>query len=229
MGIFFAIAILFSWITHQIYMLIYLPIDLTDIRFWLHLLLQTWLFTGLFITAHDAMHGTISKTRLINNSLGFITSILYAGLWYPKLKSKHYLHHLYPATAQDPDYKTGNQNFFVWWFTFMRQYITIWQLLIMAVLFNIGILWFNELQLITFWIIPSVASTFQLFYFGTYAPHRLPHTETMRPHQARSQRKNHFIALLSCYFFGYHYQHHASPQTPWWQLYQKELGKNELI
>jgi beta-carotene ketolase (CrtW type) len=26
--------------------------------------------------------------------------------------------------------------------------------------------------------------------------------------------------MLSCYFFGYHYEHHESPQTPWWKLYQ---------
>lgn len=220
MGILFALAILFAWGTHQVYILIYQPIDLTDIWFWMNLLLQTWLFTGLFITAHDAMHGTVSKKRLINNSIGMIASIFYAGLWYPKLKPKHYLHHLHPATSQDPDYKTGNQNFFVWWFAFMRQYITIWQFLIMATLFNIGLLWFNELQLIVLWILPSVASTFQLFYFGTYVPHRLPHTETMHPHQARSQRNNHFVALISCYFFGYHYEHHASPGIPWWKLFR---------
>ena len=165
------------------------------------------------------MHGTIAKKKFINNTLGALSSILYAGLLYPKLKTKHHLHHLNPGTAEDPDYTSGNQNFFVWWFQFMKQYITIWQILIMAGLFNIGLIWFNELQLILWWIIPSVLSTFQLFYFGTYVPHRLPHTDSMSPYKARSQRHNHFMALLTCYFFGYHYEHHESPRTPWWRLY----------
>lgn len=219
MGILYAIVILLSWGIHLVYILLYQCIDMADMWFWLHLLLQTWLFTGLFITAHDAMHGTVTKNKIINNAVGAIASILYAGLWYPKLKEKHYLHHLDPGTENDPDYMTTNQNFFVWWFHFMRQYITIWQILIMAGLFNIGLIWFNELQLIVLWIIPSVLSTFQLFYFGTYVPHRLPHTDSMNPHKARSQRHNHVIALLTCYFFGYHYEHHTSPRTPWWRLY----------
>ncbi len=220
MGILYAIVILLFWGIHQIYILLYQQIDPADLGFWLHLLLQTWLFTGLFITAHDAMHGTVTKNIFINNALGSIASFLYAGLWYPKLKAKHYLHHLAPGTAKDPDYSIRSQNFFVWWFRFMRQYITIWQILVMAGLFNIGLVWFSELQLIVLCIVPSVLSTFQLFYFGTFVPHRLPHTDSMKPHKARSQRRNHFMALLTCYFFGYHYEHHASPRTPWWLLYR---------
>jgi len=219
MGIFFALVILSGYFIHLVCVLIYQPIDPVKGWFWFHLLLQTWLFTGLFITAHDAMHGTVSKNKFINNVLGTIASLLYAGLWYPKLKKKHFLHHLYPATVHDPDYAAGNQNFFVWWFQFMKQYVTIWQIVIMAGLFNIGLVWFNELQMIVWWIIPSVLSTFQLFYFGTFIPHRLPHTEEMIPHKARSQPRNHLLAFLTCYFFGYHFEHHASPGTPWWQLY----------
>jgi len=227
MGVFFALAILLGWGIHLVYILLNQPADPADLWFWFHLMLQTWLFTGLFITAHDAMHGTVSKNKFINNGLGAIASILYAGLWYPKLKAKHYLHHLAPGTAKDPDYSTGNQNFFIWWFRFMRQYLTIWQILIMAALFNIGLIWFSELQLIVLWIIPSVISTFQLFYFGTYVPHRLPHTDVMNPHKARSQRHNHFMALLTCYFFGYHYEHHASPRAPWWLLYRSKENEME--
>ena len=220
MGILFAIVIILSWSIHLVYILLYQPVDPADIVFWFHLLLQTWLFTGLFITAHDAMHGTVSKNRFMNDGIGILASIFYAGLWYPILYKKHSLHHIYPATDQDPDYTSGNQNFFVWWYRFMHNYITIWQILIMAILFNIGLVWFNELQLIALWIIPSVLSTFELFYFGTYVPHRLPHTKEMGPDKSRSQPKNHFMALITCYFFGYHSEHHASPRTPWWQLYR---------
>lgn len=220
MGIIISLLILIGWGFHLIYILLYQPLDPGDLWFWIHFLVQTWLFTGLFITGHDSMHGTISRNRAINNFLGFIATTLYAGLWYPKLKKKHYQHHLYVGTQEDPDYKTGNQNFFVWWYHFMKHYLTIWQLLIMAVYFNIGLLFFSELKLIVLWIVPSVLSTIQLFYFGTYLPHRLPHTTEMEPHKARSQSRNHLWALLSCYFFGYHFEHHESPKTPWWMLYR---------
>jgi beta-carotene ketolase (CrtW type) len=25
-------------------------------------------------------------------------------------------------------------------------------------------------------------------------------------------------AFISCYFFGYHYEHHDQPYLPWWKL-----------
>jgi beta-carotene ketolase (CrtW type) len=220
MGIFIAIIVVISWASHLGYILLYQPVDPSSVWFWLHLIIQTWLFTGLFITGHDAMHGTISRNKRVNNFFGYLSSTLYAGLWYPQLKKKHHLHHRHVATDQDPDYYTGHQNFFLWWFSFMRQYITFWQILIMAVLFNIGLLYFSNLQLLMLRIAPSILSTFQLFYFGTYRPHRLPHTDEMIPHKARSQKRNHLWALLSCFFFGYHFEHHASPHTPWWKLYR---------
>lgn len=219
MGLIMAVLITFAWAVHLLYILNFQSVDILQISFWFHLLLQSWLFTGLFITAHDAMHGTVVRNKTLNNIIGFTATMLYAGMWYPVLLKKHRLHHAWVGTEKDPDYTTGNQNFFVWWFSFMKAYITIWQIIIMAVLFNVGLLFFQELTLIVLWIIPAFLSTFQLFYFGTYLPHRLPHTSAMQPHNSRTQSRNHFWALVSCYFFGYHFEHHASPSTPWWKLY----------
>jgi beta-carotene ketolase (CrtW type) len=39
-------------------------------------------------------------------------------------------------------------------------------------------------------------------------------------HRARTQKRNHLKAMLTCYFFGYHHEHHLFPRVPWWQLYQ---------
>jgi len=219
-GVIVALAIILSWSAHLLYVLLYQAVDVLDFWFWFHILLQTWLFTGLFITAHDAMHRTVSPNKKLNDALGFICTFLFAAMYYPKLLAKHHLHHQHPGTESDPDYKTGNQNFFAWWFSFLKQYITVWQIIIMAVLFNLLLLWFDEWQLISFWVIPAIAATFQLFYFGTFVPHHLPHTPDMLPHNSRTQRRNHLFALMSCYFFGYHSEHHASPHTPWWKLYQ---------
>ena len=220
MGVFIALLVIISWASHLAYMLLLQPVNLLDVWFWVHMLIQTWLFTGLFITAHDSMHGTISANRKLNNVIGFSATLLFAGMWYPMLIKKHKMHHINPGTALDPDYYTGKQNFFAWWFSFMKAYVTIWQILIMAGLFNLGLLYFSEIQLIVLWIIPSILATFQLFNFGTYLPHRLPHTTEMGIYKSRTLKKNHLWAMLSCYFFGYHYEHHASPQTPWWKLYQ---------
>lgn len=223
MGIIIALIIITGWLIHLLYLLFYQPVNPTDIRLWLHLIMQIWLSTGLFITAHDAMHRTVSPATKVNLTVGNIATFLFAALSYRQLNEKHQLHHRYPGTPDDPDYKTGNQNFFVWWFSFMKSYVTIWQMIIMALLFNILLLYFNELQLLILWILPLVIATFQLFYFGTYLPHRLPHTNDMQPHNSRTQKRNHLWALLSCYFFGYHSEHHASPQTPWWKLYQLKM------
>ena len=220
MGVFIALLVIISWASHLAYMLLLQPVNLLDVWFWVHMLIQTWLFTGLFITAHDSMHGTISANRKLNNVIGFSATLLFAGMWYPMLIKKHKMHHVNPGTALDPDYYTGKQNFFIWWFSFMKSYVTIWQILIMAGLFNLGLLFFSEIQLIVLWIIPSILATFQLFYFGTFLPHQLPHTTEMGIYKSRTLKKNHLWAMLSCYFFGFHYEHHASPQTPWWKLYQ---------
>jgi beta-carotene ketolase (CrtW type) len=219
MGILIALLIFVAWGGHLLYSLLSVEIAILNPWMYIHILLQTWLFTGLFITGHDAMHGTVSRFKWLNNSIGFIVTLMYAGMWYPTLIKQHRKHHLYPATADDPDFCVKSQNFFVWWFSFMKAYLTIGQLIFMAVLFNIGLLFFNEVQLLLLWVLPAIASTFQLFYFGTYQPHRQPHTESMLPHKARSQSKNHLRAFLSCYFFGYHYEHHESPGKPWWKLF----------
>ena len=196
MGVFIALLVIISWASHLAYMLLLQPVNLLDVWFWVHMLIQTWLFTGLFITAHDSMHGTISANRKLNNVIGFSATLLFAGMWYPMLIKKHKMHHVNPGTALDHDYYTGKQNFFIWWFSFMKSYVTIWQILIMAGLFNLGLLFFSEIQLIVLWIIPSILATFQLFYFGTYLPHQLPHTTEMGIYKSRTLKKNHLWAML---------------------------------
>lgn len=220
MGIFIAFLIIVCWLGHLFYVLTFQVIDITQFTFWLHILIQAWLSTGLFITAHDAMHGTVARSSSLNSWIGRMTTFLYAGMSYKKLLACHIDHHKYPATEKDPDYTVGNQQFFVWWYRFMLRYVTVWQMLIMAVLFNVLLLWYNEFQLLLFWVLPLFLSTFQLFYFGTFLPHKLPHNADMTAHRSRTLPRNHMYAFLSCYFFGYHLEHHSSPHTPWWRLYQ---------
>jgi len=220
MGIVIALVIIFLWFTHLVYSLSFAEVMFTSPVFYVHILIQTYLFTGLFITAHDAMHRNLSGNKKVNNFFGVLISFLYAGLSYKKLLRNHFLHHKNPAFENDPDFYTGSQNFFIWWGIFLLRYISLVQIITMAVFFNLLKLIFNESSIIWFWVVPALLSTFQLFFFGTYQPHKRPHDYLMKPHNARTQKANHIWAMISCYFFGYHFEHHESPGVPWWQLYK---------
>jgi beta-carotene ketolase (CrtW type) len=225
MGTIIALLILLLWFAHLVYLLMFVEVSVAPVML-IHIAIQTYLYTGLFITAHDSMHGLVSSNRTLNRIVGQSATWLFAALSYSQLNQKHHLHHQFPGEASDPDYYTGSQNFWRWWFSFLKNYVSWRQIITMAIIFNVLQIWVNQFNLVFFWIVPSILATFQLFYFGTYRPHRLPHTEPMMPHNARSQNGSHLGAMLSCYFFGYHYEHHESPQTPWWKLYQiKNLNR----
>ncbi|HRN25025.1 MAG TPA: fatty acid desaturase [Ignavibacteriaceae bacterium] len=220
MGILIATLIIIIWTANLLYSLSFVSVDFSNPLFYLHILLQGYLYTGLFITGHDAMHRTISKNKNINLIFGWISTLLFAGLSYNKLVKNHFKHHKNPGEETDPDFYTKSQNYFLWWGVFLLRYTTILQLIIMAAVFNILKIWFDQSAIIFFWVIPAFLGTFQLFFFGTYLPHKYPHTENMQPHNARTQKRNHLWAMISCYFFGYHHEHHESPSTPWWKLYK---------
>lgn len=219
-GVVIALLVITLWLVHLLYGLMWVDISPSNPWMYLHILVQAHLFTGLFITGHDGMHGTIKPYHATaNKAIGTLASFLYAGLSFGKLKQNHQKHHNHPGTPEDPDYCEHSQNFFVWYFTFMWRYLTLWQILVMAVLFNVMLIWFSETRLILLWIVPAFLSTFQMFYFGVYAPHKQPHLDQMMPYRSRTMARNHIWAFLSCWFFGYHYEHHKSPRTPWWKLY----------
>ena len=213
-GLLIALIVLGCWIVSTV-LLMQWQLDYKNPLVYLMVLVQMHLYTGLFITAHDAMHGTISSNRLVNNSIGQICTFFYALFWYPKLYTKHHKHHSHVHSAEDPDYHEGG--FLSWYVRFIRNYLSIWQVVAMAILFNVLKLWLPQANLLLFWVAPSLISTLQLFYFGTYQPHKGEHDNK---HHSRSQPKNHVLAFFSCYFFGYHYEHHDSPGTPWWKLWK---------
>ena len=195
---------------------------------YLRILVQAHLFTWLFITAHDAMHGTVAPSKpKLNHLIGKICTLLFIFNSYRTLRPKHYLHHRHAGTKEDPDFHKGQEDFFSWYFVFLKEYITWRQLLLTTIAFNLAILWVPIDHLIAFWVVPSLLATFQLFYFGTYLPHRGLHDPGNR-YNSRSQKKNHLFAFLTCYFFGYHYEHHESPSTPWWRLWRLKQD-NEAV
>ena len=127
------------------------------------------------------MHGTVSANPKVNNLIGQICTALYAVFPYRKLYGKHHQHHKNVHTSDDPDYHEGS--FFLWYLRFMLEYISWWQIVVMALIFNILKIWFDETNLILFWVVPSLLSTLQLFYFGTWLPHHGSHDNK---HQSRT-------------------------------------------
>jgi beta-carotene/zeaxanthin 4-ketolase len=182
---------------------------------------QTWIYTGLFITAHDAMHGSIHPSIAVNRAIGQACLWLYAGFDYRQLQVKHHLHHQYPASDRDPDFHDGEtSHFWAWYAQFVREHISWRQLINLVVIFSIytQICRFSIANLGLFWIVPSLLSSLQLFYFGTFLPHREPPDGYAEPHRAYTIHRSPWWSLLTCYHFGYHREHHESPQIPWWKL-----------
>jgi beta-carotene/zeaxanthin 4-ketolase len=182
---------------------------------------QTWLYTGLFITAHDGMHGSIHPSPPLNRSIGQLCLWLYAGFDYSQLLAKHQLHHQYPASDRDPDFHDGKVvHFWGWYSHFVCEHISRRQLLNLVVMFGIYVVvcQFSVINIILFWVVPSLLSSLQLFYFGTFLPHREPGGGYTNPHRATTIDRSTWWSLITCYHFGYHQEHHESPQTPWWEL-----------
>jgi beta-carotene/zeaxanthin 4-ketolase len=216
-----------------------MTVDIGSIPFYLILpgiLSQTFLDTGLFITAHDAMHGVLyTKNPKINHFLGGVAVMAYAFLPYQTLLKKHWLHHHFPASDRDPDFHDGvHKSPFAWFFYFMRRYFGWRQFNSFTVAYPVAhwVLHIPHINLFLFWLFPLVLSTLQLFYFGTYLTHRQPHTGYSNSHRAETTNFSPFWSFLTCYHFGYHREHHEYPNVPWWQLpnvYQDQQTHHFLV
>ncbi|MBN1448914.1 MAG: fatty acid desaturase [Bacteroidetes bacterium] len=221
-GLLVAGVVIAAWVGALVYSL---TLDLSAAH-WvlipLFMLLNTFLYTGLFITAHDAMHGTVApKHQALNRAIGRTVTLLYALFSFDMLLKKHREHHRHPAGEGDPDFHDGEHGGFLRWYVhFFFTYVTWKQILGMAIVYNVllHLAGVANLNLILFWALPAILSTSQLFYFGTYLPHREPPGGYEEPHRARSNDYGVALSFLTCYHFGYHYEHHAWPYVPWWNL-----------
>jgi phytoene/squalene synthetase len=103
-----------------------------------HVLLMTFLFTGMFITAHDAMHGTVAPHyRKLNDVIGSVCVRCFALFDYVLLLGAHWEHHRHPATANDPDFYPPGTNFWQWYVHFMQEYASVKQLAGMGLMYNV--------------------------------------------------------------------------------------------
>ena len=233
-GIAIASIIILLWL---LTLVIYLTADISTMPLSLvviGVLSRSFLQTGLFITTHEAIHQSIAPQRQVNNCIGRITSCLYAFLSYRVLSENHQKHHRYPATERDPDFSAEkSHNWLLWYFSFMQEYQKegqFWLLFTgMTIVFWIFIeLQISLLNIILFWLIPIFISSMQLFFFGIFLPHRKSSTGYSDWHRARSSNYSVFWSFITCYHFGYHWEHHQYPNIPWYKLPSKRL-KNKNI
>jgi beta-carotene ketolase (CrtW type) len=184
----------------------------------------TWLSVGMYIVAHDAMHGSLcpSMPRL-GRAAGALAVWLYAGFSFAALQAKHGDHHRFPGTDADPDFASGGKaSIPAWYGRFMTTYFSKREMLRIALRAGVYLLLGARLEnILLFFALPGLLSSFQLFYFGTYLPHRHAGTEQTGfrdHHKARSNDYGYGLSLLTCFHFGYHHEHHLQPGTPWWRL-----------
>lgn len=204
-----------------------LVLDITKFPAWLMAiaaLWQTFLYTGLFITAHDAMHGSVCPQNLkLNHWIGSLCTCLYGIFFYQELLKKHHLHHRYPASDRDPDYHDGFHADPVSWYVHFMMHYGSWKqsfAFILIFCFSWLVLGFSASNLVIFWGIPALLSSIQLFYFGTFLTHRESITGYCSSLRTRSNPLPVLWSFVTCYHFGYHEEHHKYPQTPWWGLPQ---------
>jgi beta-carotene/zeaxanthin 4-ketolase len=185
--------------------------------------LQCWLYVGLFIIAHDCMHGSLVPGRPAwNRAIGQLCLGLYAGFSFARMTPKHHDHHRHSGHHDDPDFDDRQPHGFLPWFAkFFSEYFSWRELAAISVITWTYLLVLGAplANVLLFFALPALLSAAQLFFFGTYLPHRpAPATGFADRHNARSNDFPWLVSLLTCFHFGYHHEHHLSPGTPWWRL-----------
>lgn len=222
-GVFLAAAIFGGWLALHLYALFVFDLSLATLPSALAMAaVQCWLSVGLFIVSHDAMHGSLMPgSKRLNSLIGGTLLFLYAGFGWRKMRDAHFLHHKMAGRAGDPDFDEDHPSqFWPWYLTFFRRYFGIGSVLFVSTVVSIYWLIFDVpmVQLVLLYGAPAIASSIQLFYFGTFRPHHHNGAAFVDRHNARSENFGTLASLASCFHFGYHHEHHCQPETPWWAL-----------
>jgi beta-carotene ketolase (CrtW type) len=221
-GVALAAAVIGGWLALHVWGVFFHRWSAIDaLRAPLLIALQTWLSTGLFIVAHDAIHGSLAPHRpRLNAAIGQLCVGLYAGFRFRRLAASHQRHHDAPGTADDPDFHADDPRAFMPWLRafFLRHFGLAEFATVTAVLALYLALGARASNLVAFWGVPAILSALQLFTVGTWLPHRHGEDAFADRHRTRSLRWPWLASLLACYHFGRHHEHHLRPDVPWWRL-----------
>lgn len=218
-GVFIGVGVVSLWAIHLFYALTVAPTFYWATPF--HIALQSFLNVGLFITAHDAIHGSLAPgKRRLNDAVGATAIFLYGGFVWKKMCENHHAHHANPATDRDPDFaEDGDERPLRWLLAFMKRYYSWFNFSVMFV--YVMIAWWlsgSYPGMFLYFAIPAWISAGQLFMFGIYLPHRTPPGGHTHPHRTVTLDYPEWLSFLACYHFGYHEEHHDYPGAPWWRL-----------
>jgi beta-carotene/zeaxanthin 4-ketolase len=156
-----------------------------------------------------------------------------AGLPFDHMRDKHREHHAHTGVlGKDPDFHQGNPSLGMWLWQFMRRYLGFWQMVRLNVMVAaVQLSGAPYMNMVVFLLCAGLLSGMQLFYFGTYLPHRPPldaPDEVMNWEKAKSSQANTRLgSILTCYHFDCHYEHHANPRAPWFRLW--DARKDRLM
>ncbi len=231
-GLALGLGIAGSWLAIHFYAMFGFTLTWASLPFALAMaMVQCWLSVGVFIVCHDAMHGSLAPGRpKLNGAIGAVLLALYAGFAWKCLRDAHFAHHRLAGRAGDPDFDEHHPDDFLRWYaTFFRRYFG-WRS-ILYVHTVVGIYWLvldvPMVQIVLLYGLPALGSSLQLFYFGTFRPHRhLPREQVGTAadsafsdhHNTRSEDFGTLASLATCFHFGYHLEHHRRPDVPWWAL-----------
>ena len=218
-----AAAILSAWLAIHVHAMFVFDLTWRSLPLALALAaLQCWLSVGLFIVSHDAMHGSLAPgAGRLNGLIGGALLFLYAGFGWRRMREAHFAHHRAPGTPDDPDFAADHpRSFWPWYGTFLRRYFGWQSGLFVATVVTVYwlVLEIPVEKIVLLYGLPAIASSLQLFYFGTFRPHRHADSPFADRHKARSEDFGTLASLASCFHFGYHHEHHRAPHVPWWQL-----------
>lgn len=234
-GLALAFGIVASWLAIHAYAMFVFELTWTSLPFALIMaVVQCWLSVGLFIISHDAMHGSlVPGHKRINGAIGGSLLFLYAGFGWTRMRDAHFDHHKAPGTERDPDFSADHPtSFWPWYATFLRRYFGWRSILFVSTVVTVYwlVLGIPVEKIVLLYGAPAIASSMQLFYFGTFRPHHHDGKGFADEHNARSDGFGVLASLASCFHFGYHHEHHRAPHVPWWGLPRARsvMSKTEL-
>ena len=235
-GLALALAIVAAWACLHAYAMFVFQLSWASLPFAVAMALtQCWLSVGLFIVSHDAMHGSlIPRGGRLNDMIGGVLLFIYAGFSWRRMRDAHFAHHRAPGSRDDPDFSADHpSHFWPWYAQFLKRYFG-WQsvVFVFTVVLTYWLVFGVPVQnIVLLYGMPAIASSMQLFYFGTFRPHRHREDRFADRHNARSDNFGTVASLATCFHFGYHHEHHLAPNVPWWQLpaARRQASRDEQV
>jgi beta-carotene/zeaxanthin 4-ketolase len=178
-------------------------------------------FTGLFIFAHEAIHGTLLPGfPRLGHALGRLFATVYALVDYDLLRANHWQHHGHVATDRDPDFD-GEGRLLLHAARFLGRYLRWYAIPTLALAGHLVGQAGHTAAMLGAYVVPVLLSTLVVFTVGIHLVH---HPELLRTRTGGDAQRSVCVDLgrvgsaLMILNFNVHWHHHAYPRLSWWEL-----------